>query len=89
MISNAKVCLKCEMIQQLYTISESLYLQSDVMEKYIQKYLLYALLWSFSGDGKLKIREELGSFIRRSTNISLPAQHNLEMIDFEVGALML
>jgi len=55
------------------------------MEKYIQRYLLYAILWSFSGDGKMKIREEMGNYIRRSTNISLPAQRDMEMIDFEVS----
>lgn len=46
--------------------------------------MLYSMLWCFSGDGKLKIREELGQFIHRSSNITMPAQHNTEMIDFEV-----
>lgn len=54
------------------------------MEKYLQKYLLYSILWSLSGDGKLKLREELGQFIKRSTSVPLPVQHNMGIIDFEV-----
>nr|CAB3240292.1 cytoplasmic dynein 1 heavy chain 1 [Phallusia mammillata] len=71
-------------IQQYNNTHSDFPMKPTVMEKYLQKYLLYAILWSFSGDGKLKIREELGQFIRRSTNVALPAQHNMEMIDFEV-----
>ena len=50
----------------------------------MQRYLLYSLLWSFCGDGKWKIREALGTFIRRSTNVTLPEQRDMDMIDFEV-----
>lgn len=29
-------------------------MQSDQLERYIPKALVYAILWSFAGDGKLK-----------------------------------
>lgn len=29
-------------------------MQSDQLERYIPKSLVYAILWSFSGDGRLK-----------------------------------
>lgn len=50
----------------------------------MQKLLVYSVLWSFAGDGKLKVREELGQFIKRSTDLPLPSQQNLPIIDFEV-----
>ncbi|KAL6478123.1 hypothetical protein MHYP_G00139580 [Metynnis hypsauchen] len=56
----------------------------DQLEKYIQKYLIYAVLWSFSGDGKLKMRAELGEYIRRITTVPLPSAPNVPIIDYEV-----
>ena len=50
----------------------------------MQRYLLYSLLWSFCGDGKWKIREALGTFICCFTNVTLPEQRDMDMIDFEV-----
>lgn len=50
----------------------------------IQKYLIYAILWSFSGDGKLKMRAELGEYIRRITTVALPSAPNVPIIDYEV-----
>lgn len=29
-------------------------MQSDQLERYVPKALVYAILWSFAGDGKLK-----------------------------------
>lgn len=49
-----------------------------------QKYLIYAVLWSFSGDGRLKMRAELGEYIRRITTVPLPAAPNVPIIDYEV-----
>ena len=49
----------------------------------MQRYFLYSLLWSFCGDGKWKIRETLGTFICCSTNVALPEQRDMDMIDFE------
>lgn len=37
-----------------------------------------------SGDGRLKIRKELGNFIRGVTTIPLPPATNNAIIDFEV-----
>ena len=37
-----------------------------------------------SGDGRLKIRQELGEFIRGVTTITLPPSTNLPIIDYEV-----
>ncbi|XP_016418464.1 cytoplasmic dynein 1 heavy chain 1-like [Sinocyclocheilus rhinocerous] len=48
----------------------------DQLEKYMQKYLIYAVLWSFSGDSRLKMRAELGEYIRRITTVSLPSAPN-------------
>ncbi|OCT64951.1 cytoplasmic dynein 1 heavy chain 1 isoform X1 [Xenopus laevis] len=56
----------------------------DQLERYIQRYLIYAILWSFSGDGRLKIRAELGEYIRRITTIPLPSTPNIPIIDYEV-----
>lgn len=52
-----------------------------------QKYLIYAVLWSFSGDGRLKMRAELGEYIRRITTVPLPAAPNVPIIDYEVQLL--
>ncbi|XP_078728003.1 cytoplasmic dynein 1 heavy chain 1-like isoform X1 [Lampetra fluviatilis] len=57
----------------------------EQLEKYIQRYLVYSILWSFSGDGKLKIRSELGDYIRRVTSIPLPSTTNVPIIDYEVS----
>ena len=50
----------------------------------MSKYLVYSLLWSMSGDGKLKIRKEMGNFVRGVTTIPLPPTTNNAIIDFEV-----
>lgn len=54
---------------------------------FLQKYLIYAVLWSFSGDGRLKMRAELGEYIRRITTVALPAAPNVPIIDYEVQPL--
>lgn len=53
-----------------------------------QKYLIYAVLWSFSGDGRLKMRAELGEYIRRITTVTLPAAPNVPIIDYEVQLIL-
>ncbi|XP_050037127.2 dynein heavy chain, cytoplasmic isoform X2 [Dermacentor andersoni] len=60
-------------------------MQQDQLEKYIPKCLVYALLWSFAGDGRLKVRSELGDFIRSVATVSLPANTGLPIIDYEVS----
>ncbi|XP_019877694.2 dynein heavy chain, cytoplasmic isoform X2 [Aethina tumida] len=58
---------------------------NEQMELYIPKCLVYALLWSFSGDAKLKVRSDLGDFIRSVTTVPLPPDPNVAIIDFEVN----
>ncbi|KOC68078.1 Dynein heavy chain, cytoplasmic [Habropoda laboriosa] len=60
-------------------------LPSEQLERYIPKCLVYALLWSFVGDAKLKVRSDLGDFVRSITTIPLPTQSNIPIIDFEVS----
>uniref|UniRef100_A0A8C3ASK7 Cytoplasmic dynein 1 heavy chain 1 n=1 Tax=Cyclopterus lumpus TaxID=8103 RepID=A0A8C3ASK7_CYCLU len=56
----------------------------EQLERYMQRYLIYAVLWSFSGDGRLKMRAELGEYIRRITTVPLPSAPNVPIIDYEV-----
>ncbi|GLV39725.1 Dynein heavy chain 64C [Carabus blaptoides fortunei] len=60
-------------------------LPSEQLERYIPKCLVYALLWSFSGDAKLKVRSDLGDFIRSVTTVPLPSGNNQPIIDYEVN----
>lgn len=56
----------------------------ETVERYIPKCLVYAILWSFAGDAKLKVRSELGDFVRSITTIPLPPDNNMPIIDYEV-----
>uniref|UniRef100_G1PMK1 AAA+ ATPase domain-containing protein n=1 Tax=Myotis lucifugus TaxID=59463 RepID=G1PMK1_MYOLU len=60
-------------------------MQIEQLERYIQRYLVYAILWSLSGDSRLKMRAELGEYIRRITTVPLPAAPNIPIIDYEVS----
>lgn len=60
-------------------------LPSEQLERYMPKCLVYALLWSFAGDAKLKVRSDLGDFVRSITTVPLPTQNNIPIIDFEVS----
>ncbi|KAL3321193.1 Cytoplasmic dynein 1 heavy chain 1 [Cichlidogyrus casuarinus] len=55
----------------------------DQMEGYVSKSLICAIIWSMSGDGKLKIREEMSDYIRGITSVGLPPAGHC-IIDFEV-----
>ncbi|XP_053373809.1 cytoplasmic dynein 1 heavy chain 1-like isoform X4 [Mercenaria mercenaria] len=55
------------------------------LESYMSKYLIHSLLWSLSGDGRLKVREDMGQFIRGITTIPLPPATGLRIIDYEVS----
>lgn len=46
---------------------------------------MYAILWSLSGDSRLKMRAELGEYIRRITTVPLPTAPNIPIIDYEVS----
>ncbi|XP_026688130.1 dynein heavy chain, cytoplasmic-like, partial [Diaphorina citri] len=59
-------------------------LSQDVVERYIPRILVYSLLWSFAGDGKLKMRSDFGNFLRSVTTITLPATSS-DIVDFEVN----
>jgi dynein heavy chain 1 len=54
------------------------------MERYMSKYLIYSLLWSLTGDSRLKVRTDLGEFIRGITTVPLPPPNHL-IIDYEVS----
>jgi len=45
---------------------------------------VYALLWSFAGDAKLKVRSDIGEFIRSVTTVALPPMTE-NIIDYEVS----
>lgn len=55
----------------------------EQLEKYAPKALIYAILWSFAGDAKLKVRSDMGDFIRTITTVSLPSTGSI--IDYEVS----
>jgi dynein heavy chain 1 len=60
-------------------------LEPDPMERFISKSLVYGILWSFTGDAKLKTRHELGEFIRSTTTIPLPPPNSqVPIVDYEV-----
>jgi dynein heavy chain 1, cytosolic len=44
-------------------------LSQDQLEKYVIKSLIISVIWSFSGDGKLKARKEIGDYIRNLGNL--------------------
>ena len=55
----------------------------DQIEQYVPRYLIYSIIWCFSGDGKMSSRDEMGQFIRSTTTIPLPSG-TTPIIDFEV-----
>ncbi|XP_027203133.2 dynein heavy chain, cytoplasmic isoform X1 [Dermatophagoides pteronyssinus] len=60
-------------------------ISSEILEKYVPCSLVYSILWSFAGDGKLKIRQDLGEFIRSITTIPLPPTSSTNsLIDYEI-----
>lgn len=61
-------------------------MSADHLEGYISKRLIYAVIWSFSGDAKLELRAKLGDFVRGITTIDLPASSgDLNIIDYDVS----
>ena len=59
------------------------------MEHYICRSLVYSLLWSIAGDGRLKVRQDLGEFIRGVSTIPMPqATEKLSVIDYEACVLL-
>ncbi len=68
----------------IYNQANDFRLSDEIIEKYISKSLVLSVLWSFSGDCKLKYRCELGEFIRSSVTIEMPSG-NTPIIDYEVN----
>ncbi|XP_005182290.1 dynein heavy chain, cytoplasmic isoform X3 [Musca domestica] len=58
---------------------------NDQLEQYITKSLIYSVLWSFAGDSKLKVRTDLGDFVRSVTTVPLPGSTGVPIIDYEVS----
>ena len=61
--------------------------QFEQLEQYVPRYLVSTLLWAFSGDSKMKSREQMGEFIRSVTTIPLPSPA-LPIIDYEVRSTL-
>ena len=73
--------------RQLFSIDRTTPLSERQVEQYLIKSLIISTIWSFSGDTKLKYRQQLGEFIMntiQNKNISSPADRSLPIIDFEV-----
>lgn len=64
--------------------TDTMQMDPEQLEKYISKSLVYSILWSFTGDSKLKVRSDLGDFIRNFTTIPLPPSNAIPIIDYEV-----
>ena len=59
-------------------------MESDQMERYVSKSLVVAILWSMTGDGKLRVRDQLGNYIRGVCTVPMPPNPTVPIIDFEV-----
>jgi dynein heavy chain 1 len=73
--------------RQLFSADRATPLTEKQIEQFLVKSLIISMIWSFSGDAKLKYRQQLGEFIIntiKNSNISLPADKSLPIIDFEV-----
>ncbi|KAI8619674.1 dynein heavy chain [Chytriomyces sp. MP71] len=57
---------------------------TSMLDSYVSKRLLLALVWSFSGDCKLDLRAKLGEYLRSLSSIELPPQSS-SLIDFDVN----
>uniref|UniRef100_A0A094ZVV8 Cytoplasmic dynein 1 heavy chain 1 n=1 Tax=Schistosoma haematobium TaxID=6185 RepID=A0A094ZVV8_SCHHA len=56
----------------------------DKVESYVTKCLITGIIWSLCGDGKLHVREQLGSYIREITTVPMPPS-GTPVIDYEVA----
>ena len=74
--------------RQLFSADRQSPLTNKQIEQYLVKSLIISMIWSFSGDSKLKYRQQLGEFIMntiKNGNVSAPADKSLPIIDFEVS----
>jgi dynein heavy chain 1 len=56
---------------------------AEHLENYVLRRLVYSIIWSFSGDGKLDIRAQLGEYLRGITTIELPSGGG-SVLDYDV-----
>ncbi|KAJ3124711.1 hypothetical protein HK098_000907 [Nowakowskiella sp. JEL0407] len=60
-------------------------LSEDVVENFISKKLLLAVVWSFSGDSRLELRTQLGELIQSLATVELPEISGSDsLLDFDV-----
>ena len=84
---NSLFCMLHQMIRNILTYNQSypdFPMLSDQIETYVPCYLIFCLIWCFSGDGKMSYREKMEDFIRGTTTIPLPPG-TTPIIDFEVN----
>ena len=55
----------------------------EQLEQYVPRFLIYSIIWCFSGDGKMSSRTKLGDFIRGTTTVPLPSG-TTPIIDYQV-----
>ena len=75
--------------RQLFSADRATPLTQTQIEQYLIKSLIISMIWSFSGDSKLKYRQQLGEFVMntiKNKSISSPADKSLPIIDFEVNS---
>lgn len=81
-------CMINESVRQVHVYNSShqdFPLDASTVEAFISKSFVSAILWSFSGDAKLKVRHDMGEYIRSTTTIPLPPANQLiPIIDYEV-----
>ena len=61
-------------------------MNAEQLEAFVPKALVYAMLWSFTGDSKSSFREQMSAFIRSATTIPLPPEgtKGSSILDFEI-----
>ena len=57
----------------------------ETIENYISKWLVYSIIWSFTGDCKTKERLQMGDYVRGITTISLPEAKGSPVLDYQVS----
>ena len=81
-------CMMNQAVRQIHSYNSShtdFPMDADAVDRFISKSLIYSIIWSFTGDAKLKIRYELGEYMRSITTIPLPpANVQNPVVDYEV-----
>ncbi|TXT09077.1 hypothetical protein VHUM_02551 [Vanrija humicola] len=61
-------------------------LTADKVETYVKRRLLLNVIWSFVGDSRLEVRDELGELLRVSSGIETPSAGG-SLIDYDVNVV--